>query len=123
MPVPVSEVVRAYPEPTRAGVLALRGLIFDVAGRLGETAIYESLKWGQPAYRAARGTTLRLGPHREAAFALFAPCQSRVIADHATAFPGWDRLDGNRAVLFDNLHQIEPERLSHLIGHALTYRR
>ena len=37
------------------------------------------------------------------------------------AFPGWDRVDGNRAILFDTPDQIEPERLRHLIRHALTY--
>lgn len=113
-------VIEGYPRQTREGVLALRRLIFEVAHGL-PAPLEETLKWGQPAYLAPKGTTLRLGAHKEARFALFAHCQSKVISTYAAAFPGWDRLDGNRAVLFDHPRQIEPERLSHLIRHALTY--
>ena len=124
-PPAVAAVIAAYPAPVRAGVTRLRSLIFDVAADLPEIGpLEEALRWGQPAYLTSQtgaGTTLRLGPHREASFALFAHCQTTVISSFATAFPGWDRLDGNRAVLFDTTDQIEPERLRHLIRHALRY--
>ncbi len=124
-PLPVAKVIVAYPEQAQRGVLALRTLIFDVASELPHIGpLEEALRWGQPAYltpETRAGSTLRLGPHRDAAFAIFAHCSSRIIADYAQAFPGWDRIDGNRAVLFDTPSQIEPERLSHLIRHALTY--
>ena len=121
IPAAVAEVIDTYPEPARAGVLALRSLIYSVAGA---EPLTETLKWGQPAYlptQARTGTTLRLGLHENAAFALFAHCQSTVIHDYANAFPDWDRIDGNRAILFDKTDDIEPERLSHLIRHALRY--
>ncbi|QIE45449.1 DUF1801 domain-containing protein [Pseudohalocynthiibacter aestuariivivens] len=123
VPPDVACVIDAYAPEVRAGVSHLRALIYDVAANLPQNVtINETLKWGQPAYRPRTGgTTLRLGPHRDACFALFGHCQSTVITAYAQAFPGWDRLDGNRAVLFDTLEQIEPERLSHLIAHALTY--
>ena len=105
--------------------MALRGLILEVAGRLPEVGpLDETLKWGQPAYlprRPRTGSTLRVGLHKGAQFALFAHCQTSIISDYAQAFPAWDRLDGNRAVLFDTPGQVEPERLSHLVRHALTY--
>ncbi len=124
MPADVKTVIDAYPAPARAGVLALRGLIFEVADGL-ETCgqVEETLKWGQPAYLCRRGSTLRLGLHKDAQFALFAHCRSTIIHDYAQAFPGAERIDGNRAVLFDSADQIVPERLSHLIRHALTYHR
>jgi len=122
---PVQAVIDAYPAPTRAGVLALRTLIFETARTLPHIGrVSEALRWGQPAYLTTdtgAGTTLRLGPHRDAAFAIFAHCRSRVIADYAQAFPGWDRIDSTRAILFDHTDQIEPERLSYLIRHALSY--
>lgn len=123
-PVPsaVQTVINTYPAPARAGVQALRRLIYQVAAKQQQTGtIEEALRWGQPAYLTRKGSTLRLGLHKQACFALFAHCQTRIIADYAQAFPGWDKLDGNRAVLFDSVDQIEPERLSHLINHALTY--
>ncbi len=116
----ISEVIDCYDAATRMGVLQLRGLILNVARSLSEP-IEETLRWGQPAYIAPKGSTLRLGPHKDASFAIFAHCQSSIITSYAQAFPGWDKLDGNRAILFDHPDQIEPERLTHLIRHALTY--
>ena len=125
MPDPVRDVIDGYPPDARAGVLELRRLIFDVAhGLPGVGPLEETLKWGQPAYlprKPRTGSTLRLGLHKMASFALFAHCQTTIISDYAQAFPAWDKLDGNRAVLFDRPAQIEPERLSHLVRHALTY--
>ena len=120
----VDRVIRRYEPATRAGVLALRDLIYLGSANLPQIGtLQEALRWGQPAYLTSKraGSTLRLGPHRDAAFAIFAHCQSTIISSYAQAFPGWDRIDGNRAILFDSPDQIEPERLSHLIRHALTY--
>ena len=124
-PPDVNQVIDQYEPPVRDGVLALRGLIYRVAGDLVSIGpLQEALRWGQPAYltpATGAGSTLRLGPHRDAVFAIYAHCQTTIIASYAQAFPGWDRIDGNRAVLFDSPDQIEPERLTHLIRHALTY--
>ncbi|MEQ8292421.1 MAG: DUF1801 domain-containing protein [Roseovarius sp.] len=125
IPDPVRDVIDGYPPEARKGVLALRGLILAVASRLPEVGpLDETLKWGQPAYlprRPRTGTTLRIGLHKEARFALFAPCQITIISTYGETFPAWDRLDGDRAVLFDTPSQVEPERLAHLVRHALTY--
>lgn len=121
----IADVFDAYPSETRTGLLKLRALIFDVAqGKPEIGRLEEVLRWGQPSYitpdkKAA--TTLRLGTHKQASFAIFAHCQSNVISNYASQFPGWDRLDGNRAVLFDRPDQIEPFRLRSLIEDALTY--
>ena len=124
-PVPpnVNQVIQGYAPPVRDGVLRLREVILQVAETELQNPVEEALRWGQPAYVTPKGSTLRIGPHRHASFALYAHCQSTIIASYAQAFPGWDRLDGNRAVLFDKVQDIEPERLSHLIRHALNYHR
>ena len=127
IPAPVRAVIDGYPSDAREGVLSLRALIIDVARRIPDLGpLDETLKWGQPAYLPhlpRTGSTLRIGMHKAARFALFTHCRTTIISDYARAFPAWDRLDGNRAVLFDTRGQIEPERLSHLIRHALTYHR
>ena len=123
-PLDVDRVISGYEPAVRQGVLFLRDLIFGVADGLPRIGLLrEELRWGQPAYLTSKraGSTLRLGPHKDACFAIFAHCQSTIITSYAQAFAGWDRIDGNRAVLFDSPAQIEPERLSHLIRHALTY--
>ena len=115
----------SYPEPARTGLRQLRALIFQEAAQLPEIGpVQEVLRWGQPSYitpKKKAATTLRLGTHKNASFAIFAHCQSNVISNHAARFPSWDRLDGNRAVLFDEPSQIEPFRLRPMIRDALTY--
>ncbi|MBQ4825578.1 DUF1801 domain-containing protein [Leisingera sp. HS039] len=110
----------------RAGLLALRGLIFDTAAQSPEAGrIEEALRWGQPSYLTPErktGTTLRLGVPKGARFALFVHCQSRLIPEFAAAFPAWDRFEGTRAVLFNDPAEVEPIRHGWLIKRALTYR-
>lgn len=118
----VAAAFEAFPEATRAGALALRALVFETAESLpGAQPVQEALRWGQPAYLAPKGTTIRLGGHKAASFALFVHCQSRVMGDFTSAFPGEDRIDGNRAVLFDDPDQIDATRHGWLIARALTY--
>lgn len=121
----IQAVFDAYPPDARAGLLLLRDLILSEAAKLPDIGpIEESLKWAQPSYatpKSKAATPLRLGTHKAASFAIFAHCQTNVINTYATAYPGWDRLDGNRAVLFNDAKDVEPVRLSSLIRHALTY--
>ncbi len=125
MPLP-SPAVRAVfdsaPPDTREGLLALRVLVFDTAHRLGEP-VEEVLRWGQPSYIAPKGSMLRIWTHSQASFALFVHCQTRLMEEHRTAFPGMDRIEGNRAVLFDRVGEIDADRHGMLIGRALTYKR
>ena len=121
----IAAVFEAQPELTANCMARLRALILETAHsdpRVGP--LTESLKWGQPAYRpvaANCGTTLRVGPHKDAGFALYAPCSTTVIPTHAERFAGADRIDGTRAVLFDHPDQIDPDRLRLTILHGLTY--
>ncbi len=118
----VAAAYEALPEETRNGALALRELIFETAASLSHVQpLEEALRWGQPAYLAPKGSTIRLGGHKAACFALFVHCQSRLMGDFTSAFPGEDRIDGNRAILFDRPDQIDPTRHGWLIARALTY--
>lgn len=118
----VAAAYDALPKDARAGALILRELIFDTAASLPRTQpLQEALRWGQPAYLAPKGSTIRVGLHKAASFALFVHCQSRLMGNFTSAFPSEDRLDGNRAVLFDNPAQIDPIRHGWLIARALTY--
>lgn len=121
----IAAVFAAQSALTAQGMARLRDLIIDTAAsdpRVGP--LTESLKWGQPAFRpkaANTGTTLRVAAHKSAAFALYAPCSTTVIPTHAQRFAGADRIDGNRAILFDRPDQIDADRLRLTILHGLTY--
>lgn len=121
----VASAFGIMPPDARRGVLALRVLIFKTAARLPEVGpIKEALRWGQPSYltpQTKSGSTLRLGVHKQGKFALFAHCQTDIISSFANTFPGQDRIEGTRAILFDDIGQIDPARHGLLIRHALTY--
>jgi len=115
----------AMPVEARRGALALRRLIYQVAGDIqGLARLEECLKWGQPSYLTrpkGMGTTIRIGQPKTGGFAIYVHCQTKVIASFAEAFPGMDRIEGNRAVLFHDESEIDAGRHGQLIHHALTY--
>ena len=121
----VKSVFDAFPDEARASLLAMRDLIFDVAETTGGVGrLEETLKWGQPAYltpETKSGSTIRLGVPKEGGAALFAHCQTTIIADFRGAFPDAFTYDGNRAVRFSPGDDLKPDALALLIKSALTY--
>ncbi|MFT5632237.1 MAG: hypothetical protein ACI82I_000763 [Gammaproteobacteria bacterium] len=116
--------VKATFDSLPVGLLQLRALIFDVASGLPEIGtLTETLRWGQPAYVTSKraGASLRLGAPKSGGFALYTHCQTPLIADFAMAFPKEDKIDGTRAILFDEPSQIDPIRHGMLIKSVLTY--
>jgi len=118
----VAAAFAAIPPEQRAGLLRLRALVFDVAQTLHESPeVQETLKWGQPAYLTPKGSTIRLGVPKAGGFGLYVHCQSRLIPEYLTAFPDTDRIEGTRAVVFHDEHEIDEDRHGWLIARALTY--
>ncbi|MBU2983071.1 DUF1801 domain-containing protein [Lentibacter algarum] len=116
----VEAVFEAFPAPERAGLMHLRELIYTSADELGVT-LSEELRWGQPAYLTAKGSTLRLGLPKTGGIALFAHCQTDIISNFASQAPASYRFDGNRAVLFDTTKNVVDAELMQLIKHGLSY--
>jgi len=114
----------AAPDQARAGMLALRRLIFDCAAQMPEVGrVEEALRWGQPAYltpETRAGSTLRIAATDEG-FALYAHCQTTIIASFAETFPGLDRVEGKRALHFRDAGEVDPARHGQLVRHALGY--
>jgi hypothetical protein len=113
----------AAPPAARPGMLALRHLIFTVAGATrGIGPLTEALRWGQPAYltlATRSGCSLRIGP-TSTGFGLFVHCRTTLIKDFL-AGPGADfRTEGSRAVLFNDGEGVDHPALNFLIARALT---
>lgn len=104
----------------RAGLDHLRARILACAAVQGIT-VEESLKWGQPSFKAPQGSPLRIGLPKAGGFALYAHCATTLISDYAALHPG--RFEGNRAVLFDSVEEARAQPLEALISAALTYHR
>lgn len=120
----VADAFAALPDASRQGCLQLRALIFEIAQGLDQPVdVTEDLRWGQPAYLSTKGTTIRLGVPKTAQFGLFVHCQTRLLSDLHDVFPMQDRVEGTRAVLFDDPADIDATRHGWLIARALTYHR
>lgn len=120
----VQAVFDAAPLHARETMLRLRTLIFEVAANLPEIGrIHETLRWGQPAYVTSKraGASLRIAVPKTGGVALYTHCQTSLIADFTATFPGMDRVEGSRAVHFEDATQIDPVRHAMLITSVLTY--
>ena len=118
----VSDAFAAFPETDRVALMELRELIFETAAETeGVGRLEETLKWGQPAYltpETKSGSTLRLGKMKSGDVAVFAHCQTSIIADFRSLFPDDFNYEGNRAVCFSAGEAVELEHLGLWFGSA-----
>jgi hypothetical protein len=116
----VRDALAAAPVRAQAGLWALRALVLRVSAEEG-IAVTEGLRWGQPAFLAPRGSTILIGVPKGATFALFVHCQTSLIRDFRAGPGAAMRFDGQRAVLFDTVDQIDAVALPFLIRRALRW--
>ncbi len=123
----VERAFAAFAREAQQGLLHLRELIFDVAGRTeGVGRLQETLKWGQPAYltpETKSGTTIRLGCPKAGGFAVFVHCQTSIVSDFRALFPHDFQYEGNRAIHFASRDDLASEKLELFVTSALTYHR
>jgi len=124
-PQAITDAINQAPPDAQDGLWALRALILETAQHLPDVGtVEECLKWGQPAFTTPEtksGSTLRIGCPKNGGFALYAHCQTNIISSYADAFPGLDTVEGNRAICFTDITQIDPSRHGRLVSHALRY--
>jgi hypothetical protein len=123
--VAVAEAFRAFPPRPRKRLLALRGIIQDVAAATpGVGALEETLKWGEPAYLTPSGvgSTVRLGWKAKTPdeVAMYFICTTGLIDRFRELYPQDFRFGGNRALLFDLEGEVPDKALRHCIALALT---
>jgi hypothetical protein len=93
-----------------------------IAAQSDGLEVHECLRWGQPTYIAPKGSMLRIGTVKSGDVALFAHCQTTIISDFAAQFGADFQIEGNRAVVFSTLSDVQPEKLRFMISHALCYK-
>jgi hypothetical protein len=129
-PVPakcVSDVFERYGDAVCQRLLALRGLILDVAAEDGVGPIEECLKWGQAAYltsASGSGTTVRIDRDTSHGgdFALYVNCKTTLVDEWRDRFPAL-RLGGTRSLHFLLDDPLDTDQISTCISMALNYHR
>ncbi len=119
-------VIDDQPEPVRARLHELRTLIIETAGAL-ETVqrLEESVKWGEPSYRAVGGSPIRINAHAGASdkYALYVNCQTTLADSFRATFGDALNVDGSRAVVFEVAEGHDANAVRTCIELALTYHR
>ncbi len=114
-----------YPEDIRNSLLAIRGLIFDIAAEQNLGDVEESLKWGQPSYVVKGGSPVRLGwkAAEPDQLSLFFNCNTTLVATFREVYGGELEFIGNRELVI-RLHRALPlQPLQHCLRVALHYHR
>jgi hypothetical protein len=121
----VEAVFKAYPQPARTKLLALRRLILDTAKTTaGVGRIEEALKWGQPSYltpETRSGSTVRIDHVEGKQYAIYFHCQTDLVATFRDLYPDKWSYGGNRCILLNAENKIDEAALRHCVALALTY--
>lgn len=123
MPREVAKAFGDLPDEIRPALDRLRALIFAVAEAEQVGPVEETLRWGEPAYIATKGSTIRLGRAKTGEAALFVNCRTSLIDDFRPIAPEGSRFDGTRAVLFGPGDRLDEAALAGLIARALGWHR
>lgn len=86
-------------------------------------SVEETLKWGEPSYRAKGGSTIRLGIPNSSpeCFAMYFNCNTKLVDTFRQIRPNTFEFEGNRAILFALGRQTDTDALRHCIEIALRY--
>ena len=122
----VAAAYKSYPEEQRNKLLELRQLIFEIADKMGDVTLTETLKWGEPSYNASgkTGTPIRLAPSKDKSqFGLYVHCQTSLVDEFRDKYPDRFNYSGTRALLFAPEDDLARPELREFITAALTYHR
>lgn len=112
----------ALPDQARAHALSVRKQIFEMAAQLQAGPVEESLKWGQPSYKAAKGTPIRLAysDQHPDVVQLLVHCQTSLVEVWRSRFPDLI-FQGNRALFMSVDVPLPDDAVAHCIQSALQY--
>lgn len=126
-PIPaVASVLEEYPDDATEKLLYLRRLVLEAANETdGVDDVVETLSWGEPSYKTAEGSTVRVDwkASEPDQFAMYFTCTTTLVETFEELYGDLFRFDGNRAIVFGFSEEIPEEELKHCISLALTYHR
>ena len=108
----------------RKKLMALRQLVLDTASEAKDiNEVEETLKWGEPSYRAKKGSTIRMA-WKEAQpdqYAMYFICTTSLLDTFKVLYGDIFKFDGDRAIVFTESDEIPLDELKHCISLALRY--
>lgn len=119
----VAQAFDSYPDKQREKLLNLRRLILDVASEIGINDLEETLKWGEPSYLTAKGSTIRVAWRKSSPqqYGIFFNCNTSLVETFREIYPDTFTYEDNRAIIFEINDQIPTKELIHCIDLSLRY--
>jgi len=123
MPDQVKAKFDTYPKHVLPRMQELRQLILSLAAAEGIAPITETLKWGEPSYVAAKGSTIRFDWKEKSpqTFSIYFICRTQLIDTIREVYPDTFEFDGNRALVFKLGDTLPLAPLKHCLAMALRY--
>ncbi|GHE63847.1 MULTISPECIES: DUF1801 domain-containing protein [Roseivirga] len=122
----VLNVFSAYPDEVRLRMSNLRSLLIEAATEIeGLSQLEETLKWGEPSYLTAKGSTVRMDWKPKAAdkVAVYFKCTSRLVPTFRTLYDQALQFEGNRSIVLPLTGPFPYKALKHCIQMALNYHK
>lgn len=128
LPESVQFCIARWPAPAQARFAELRVIVHRVAQQAEIGTLTETLKWGQPSWRAARprvGSTLRCdwrdtNPNR---LSLYVHCQTKLVETMRSLYPKAFAYKGRRALHMPLDQPMPSEAVDHCALLTLAYHR
>jgi hypothetical protein len=121
----VANVFKSYPPAMRRKLLNIRKLIFEVAKQENIDTLEECLKWGEPAYVAKGGSTVRINwkSSSPTQFFIYFNCKTKLVDTFKEVYGDSFSYEGNRAIVLNDQEEIPLLPLKHCIALSLNYHR
>ncbi|MBN7798316.1 DUF1801 domain-containing protein [Parahaliea mediterranea] len=121
----VKEKFNSYPEPIRARLESIRGIILAEAKKNGLGEVEEALKWGEPSYLVKGGSAIRCDWKEKFPdqYAVYFNCNTKLVDTFKELYGDKFRFEGNRAMVFGVNDKLHKKELKHCIKLALTYHK
>lgn len=122
----VARVFDNYPAAIRKKLLFLRKLVLETAAEIPDLEnIEETLKWGEPSYLVACGSTIRMNWQAKDPdhYKLYFNCKTTLIETIKELYRDLFCYESNRAIVFSLHEKIPIKQLKHCIALSLQYHR
>lgn len=119
----IDEKILSYPEKAASVARRIKHLIYESAENGSISNIEESLKWGEPSFKAPKGTPIRMDWKEKSPdkFFIFFNCQTSIINTLRVVFKDILDFEGTRSIVL-NLDEALPEEiLKRCFAVALKY--